>query len=49
MIKKIGALMKRTGKKQEFAAWTEALRTKHKAKRNFMARIARLIKPRTNG
>ncbi|WP_347257907.1 DUF6880 family protein [Methylocaldum sp.] len=46
LIEKIGGLMKRTGKKREFAAWTEALRTKHKAKRNFMAR---LIKLRTNG
>lgn len=42
LIKKIGALMKRAGKTQEFTAWTEALRTRHKAKRNFMARIARI-------
>lgn len=45
LIKKIGGLMKRTGKKQEFAAWTESLRTKHKAKRNFMARMAHLKAP----
>lgn len=36
---KIKALMQRAGKKQEFAAWLDALREKHKAKRNFMQRI----------
>jgi uncharacterized Zn finger protein len=36
---KIKALMQRAGQKEEFAAWLEALRLKHKAKRNFMQRI----------
>ena len=36
---KIKTLMQRAGQKEEFAAWLEALRVKHKAKRNFMQRI----------
>jgi uncharacterized Zn finger protein len=36
---KIKALMQRSGQKEEFAVWLEALRVKHKAKRNFMQRI----------
>jgi uncharacterized Zn finger protein len=36
---KIKALMQRAGQKEEFAAWLEAQRVKHKAKRNFMKRI----------
>ena len=36
---KIKALMQRAGQKKEFAAWLEALRVEHKAKRNFMRRI----------
>lgn len=36
---KIKALMMRAEKKAEFASWLEALRMKHKAKRNFMKRI----------
>lgn len=36
---KINALMQRAGQKEEFTAWLEALRLKHKAKRNFMQRI----------
>lgn len=39
---KIKALMQRAGEKEEFATWLEALREKHKAKRNFMQRIERL-------
>lgn len=36
---KIKALMVRAEKKVEFASWLEALRVKHKAKRNFMKRV----------
>jgi hypothetical protein len=36
---RIKALMQHAGQKEEFAAWLEALRLKHKAKRNFMQRI----------
>ncbi len=36
---KIKALMARAGQTKEFVAWLEALRAKHKAKRNFMQRI----------
>jgi uncharacterized Zn finger protein len=36
---KIKALMQRAGQGDEFVAWLEALREKHKAKRNFMQRI----------
>ena len=36
---KIKALMQRAGQKEEFSAWLDALREKHKAKRNFMQRI----------
>lgn len=39
LVQKIGALMGRAGQKAKFAAWLEALRVKHKAKRNFMQRI----------
>lgn len=36
---KIKALMQRAGQKEEFAAWLEALRAKHKGKRNFVQRM----------
>jgi len=36
---KIKALMQRAGEEEEFATWLEALREKHKAKRNCMQRI----------
>lgn len=36
---RIKALMARAGQADEFATWLEALRTQHKAKRNFMQRI----------
>ncbi len=36
---KIKALLARAGNTEEFAAWLEALRAKHKAKRNFMKRV----------
>lgn len=39
LVRKIKALMARGGQKAEFAAWRDALRVKHKAKRNFMKRI----------
>ncbi|MEX2050276.1 MAG: hypothetical protein WD944_03445 [Steroidobacteraceae bacterium] len=36
---KIKTLMERAGQGEAFAVWREALRVKHKAKRNFMQRI----------
>ncbi len=39
LVGKIKALMTQAEKKAEFATWLEALRAKHKAKRNFMKRI----------
>jgi uncharacterized Zn finger protein len=39
---KIKALMARARQTKEFSAWLEALRLKHKAKRNFMQRIEAL-------
>ncbi|MEX2150637.1 MAG: DUF6880 family protein [Steroidobacteraceae bacterium] len=36
---KIKELMQRANQKEEFAEWLEALRTRHRAKRNFMQRI----------
>lgn len=36
---KIKELMPRAGQKEEFNAWLEALRMRHRAKRNFMQRI----------
>jgi len=36
LVKKIGALMKNTGKENEFTAYLEQVRIKHKPKRNFM-------------
>ena len=42
LVRTIKKLMERTGKTKEFAAWLGALRTKHKAKRNFMQRLERL-------
>lgn len=35
----VRALMRRTRQEHEFAAWLEDVRTKHKAKRNFMKRL----------
>lgn len=43
LIGKIGALMKRVGQQREFAAWLDAMRVKHKAKRNFMQRLDRVV------
>ena len=42
LVQTIRALMARAGEADEFATWLEALRAKHKAKRNFMQRIERL-------
>jgi uncharacterized Zn finger protein len=39
LVAKIKVLMRRAGEEGEFARWLEALRVKHKAKRNFMQRI----------
>lgn len=39
LIKKIRGLMRRTKQEKEFAAWLEAVRIRHKAKRNFMQRL----------
>jgi uncharacterized Zn finger protein len=39
---KIKALMQRAGQTEEFVAWLEALRERHKAKRNLMKRIERI-------
>lgn len=43
LIGKIGGLMKRAGQQREFAAWLDAARVKHKAKRNFMQRLDRVV------
>ncbi|MBI2311049.1 MAG: SWIM zinc finger family protein [Betaproteobacteria bacterium] len=43
LIGKIGALMKRVGQQREFTAWLDAMRVKHKAKRNFMQRLDRVF------
>lgn len=43
LVKKIGGLMRCTKQEQEFAAWLDAVRAKHKAKRNFMQRLERVV------
>lgn len=39
LARHIGGLMKRAAKETEFDAWLQALRARHKAKRNFMKRL----------
>lgn len=39
LVRKIHDLMRRTNQENEFAAWLETVRTRHKAKRNFMQRL----------
>jgi uncharacterized Zn finger protein len=39
LVAKIRKLMQRTNQEKEFAAWLDAVRTRHKAKRNFMQRL----------
>jgi len=39
LVRKIGGLMGRVGKRSEFDAWLGEVREKHKAKRNFMKRL----------
>lgn len=42
LMERIGGLMKRSGSGKEFGEWVNAVRAKHKAKRNFMKRLERL-------
>ena len=42
LVGKIRDLMRRTKQEKEFATWIESVRTRHKAKRNFMQRIGRI-------
>lgn len=42
LVAKLRGLMRRTKQEQEFAAWFEAVRARHKAKRNFMQRLEEL-------
>lgn len=39
LARRIGGLMKRAGKENDFDAWLQAIRARHKAKRNFMKRL----------
>lgn len=39
LARRIGGLMKRAGKEKELDEWLQALRARHKAKRNFMKRL----------
>jgi uncharacterized Zn finger protein len=43
LVGKIRRLMRRAGQDQDFTAWLDTVRTRHKAKRNFMQRLARYI------
>lgn len=43
LVRKIRDLMRRTKQEKEFAAWLEAVRGKHKAKRNFMQRLDKVM------
>ncbi len=42
LIARVKSLMRRTGRERDYAAWLDVLRSRHKAKRNFIARIERL-------
>ena len=42
LVAKVRALMQRAKQENEFAAWIEGVRAKHKAKRNFMQRLDRV-------
>jgi uncharacterized Zn finger protein len=39
LVAKVHALMRRLGQREAFAAWLQAVRRQHKAKRNFMQRL----------
>jgi uncharacterized Zn finger protein len=43
LIRRIRELMRRTKQEKEFAAWLEAVRIRHKAKRNFMQRLDKVM------
>ena len=43
LVGKIRDLMRRTQQEQEFAVWLDAVRAKHKAKRNFMQRLDKAV------
>jgi uncharacterized Zn finger protein len=43
LVKKIRNLMQRTNDERGFAAWLDAVRVKHKAKRNFMQRLEKVV------
>lgn len=49
LVARIRDLMRRTKQEKEFAAWLEAVRAKHKAKRNFMQRLDKLNTAKTGG
>ena len=46
LARRVRDLIKRVGKDGEFAAWIGALRVRHKAKRNFLQRLDRLVSGR---
>lgn len=43
LASRIGALMKRAGQEDQFRQWLVALRVRHKAKRNFMGRLDKVL------
>ncbi len=43
LVQKIRDLMERTKQEKEFVAWVDAVRAKHKAKRNFMQRLNEML------
>jgi uncharacterized Zn finger protein len=43
LVDRIRKLMRKTKQEKEFAAWLEDVRTRHKAKRNFMQRLDRAL------
>ncbi|MHB1530373.1 MAG: SWIM zinc finger family protein [Acidiferrobacteraceae bacterium] len=43
LVAKIRTLMQRAKQEEEFAAWLDTVRLKHKAKRNFMQRLDRFV------
>lgn len=46
LVARVRGLMRRTKQEKEFAAWLEAVRIKHKAKRNFMQRLDKTLHKR---
>lgn len=42
LVNKVRTLIQRLGKEKDFAAWLEGVRTRHKAKRNFMQRLDKI-------